>query len=184
MEINTRNLFERTFEYNPLSGDFDGPLDGGPAISRLAIPQKTKGNNILIFLEHGYTPNAENGKISVSIYSPKTVRIITLLGNMEVKIIEINELLNNEFISQFPSNKSLGIYTRLGSNEEFEIWFDRIYELYDILLPAYFYQKENVLLKTTALEYIQLFNKISEPLLMPYYKELGKDFFEWLEKVN
>jgi hypothetical protein len=184
MELKTKDLFERTFNYNPLSGYFDGPLDGGPAISRLAIPQKSKWGNILIFLEYGYKPNVENGRISMSIYRPETVRIIILQEKLEVKNIEISELLNNGFISQFPSNTPLGIDTRLGSTEELKIWFERIYELYDILLPIYFYQKENNLLKTTVLEYMQLFNKLSEPLSMPYYKKLGEDFFEWLERIN
>jgi hypothetical protein len=61
----------------------------------------------------------------------------------------------------------------------------RLYHLYDALLPAYASGREegNSQTQELAKEFRQIFNLLSEEPLRAYYKAVGADFFGWLEKV-
>jgi hypothetical protein len=63
----------------------------------------------------------------------------------------------------------------------------RLFELYDILFPAWAddaltpQRREN--LKAPAREFLKIFNQVSEPPLRPYYAALGRDWFGWLREL-
>ncbi len=64
--------------------------------------------------------------------------------------------------------------------------FNRIWTLYDILVPAY--ENQNIALsdeiKKAANEYIILFNRHAEKPLLPFYEHFGGDFLAWVRRIS
>lgn len=63
----------------------------------------------------------------------------------------------------------------------------RLYELYDILLPAFAQKSETTKVSATiqnaAIDFSERFERVSEAPLRPYYRSVGSDFFVWLEQI-
>jgi hypothetical protein len=65
--------------------------------------------------------------------------------------------------------------------------WDRIYGLYDLLIPAFVAQQgaggaaKGGAVKAEAREYMDLFRKHAEEPLLPYYQHLGGDFLRWVD---
>ena len=70
------------------------------------------------------------------------------------------------------------------SSEEFSDLRNSLYNYYDVLLPVYSGVKkiDNSVLKNSASHFINVFEKVTEPALMPYYKKMGNDFLSWIKK--
>lgn len=70
------------------------------------------------------------------------------------------------------------------SFEDFTRKRDRLYELYDELLPVYFAncKIEDSTLHASAKEFKQLFDLLSESPLWPYYRSVGGNFFDWISE--
>lgn len=68
------------------------------------------------------------------------------------------------------------------SFEEFIHQRNRLYELYDMLLPVFFAEceMEDRQLNVSSKEFITLFRLLSEPPLWPYYRAKGSEFFDWI----
>lgn len=64
--------------------------------------------------------------------------------------------------------------------------YERLYSLYDVLIPAYLEQRDRVTDTTreSAREFRRLFDQLSEPPLRPYYASFGGDFFAWTEAAS
>jgi len=63
--------------------------------------------------------------------------------------------------------------------------FEKIWELYDVLIEAYLIKDENS--KTTieaAKEYLHYFERHAEKPFMVYYKEYGGDFLKWVQDTG
>jgi hypothetical protein len=61
----------------------------------------------------------------------------------------------------------------------------RLYHDYDVLLPAFAAGLLRVTpeVKTAAADFKELFARLAERPLLPYYKVVGKDFFAWLDRI-
>ncbi|MEW8585108.1 MAG: hypothetical protein AB2531_05035, partial [Candidatus Thiodiazotropha sp.] len=62
--------------------------------------------------------------------------------------------------------------------------FDRIWTLYDILIPAFLKgDAGNEELKTAAKAYVHYFDRHAEKPLLPFYDLFGGDFLRWVGRV-
>jgi hypothetical protein len=63
--------------------------------------------------------------------------------------------------------------------------YERLYELYDALLPAYLEGRKQIADTTrkSAREFRGLFDRMAEPPLHAYYNSLGGEFFAWTESA-
>jgi hypothetical protein len=79
-------------------------------------------------------------------------------------------------VDVLPRGMSAGQY--LGHKE-------RLYQLYDLLLPPFAAGQEGPAadLRKLAAEFQSLFARLAEPPLQPYYRFVGQGFFAWLERV-
>jgi hypothetical protein len=70
--------------------------------------------------------------------------------------------------------------------QEFMQKLDRLYKVYDALLPEFAARSAAVSqeAKTAAREFAQLFELLSEPPLRPYYRAAGKGFFPWIDQAS
>jgi len=70
--------------------------------------------------------------------------------------------------------------------EEFIVQRDRLYHLYDVLMPVYVAGRPKVSeeCKQAAVEFKNLFFRLTEPPLRPYYLSEGKDFLTWVDRVG
>jgi len=62
---------------------------------------------------------------------------------------------------------------------------NRLYELYDILLPPFAAQRANLSeeQRKFAVEFQKLFPQVTEPPLEKYYRTVGKEFFNWIDQA-
>ncbi|HNT39612.1 MAG TPA: hypothetical protein PKO45_10890 [Rubrivivax sp.] len=63
---------------------------------------------------------------------------------------------------------------------------ERLLQLYDLLLPQWAQWSpavERPVLQANASEFLQVFGKVGEPPLIPYYYSLGRAFFDWVREV-
>lgn len=61
-----------------------------------------------------------------------------------------------------------------------------LYETYDVLLPAFArgVTPGDPKLKRAAQDYTTLFELLSEPPLLPYYRAVGAEFFAWVARMR
>ncbi len=63
---------------------------------------------------------------------------------------------------------------------------DHLYRLYDVLIP-YFTKKKQVdappAIRNEALEFQEIFGRLSQQFLRPYYCAVGRDFYAWVDDV-
>jgi hypothetical protein len=86
-----------------------------------------------------------------------------------------------------PEDKFLGVFNIPAgvTPEQYTADQARLYQLYDLLLPAFAAGRAAVpeQIKEAAAEFRGLFPRVAEPPLEPYYQAVGNAFFDWLARV-
>lgn len=102
------------------------------------------------------------------------------------KFKELLSVTPKDFKQTHAVNEIIGEITMPAglSFEEFTHKRDRLYKLYDELLPFFFTNCniEDPQTRVSAKEFRQLFKLLSEPPLWPYYREVGGRFFDWINQ--
>jgi hypothetical protein len=80
--------------------------------------------------------------------------------------------------------KTLGTYglPKEMSREQFLVSQQRLYQLYDMIVPSFFEGIVNDKTRQASAEFRHMFGQITESVLRPYYKNIGEQFMTWLEK--
>lgn len=86
-----------------------------------------------------------------------------------------------------PADRPIGGCLTLAerSTESFLTKQARFYQAYDDLLPSFAASSPAATesSKRAAKEYLLLFGEVTEPPLLPYYQNLGHEFFLWLRQL-
>jgi len=100
------------------------------------------------------------------------------------KFEELAAVVPGDFGQKHPPDEFLTVFKSLEGVtwKEYVTLQKRLYELYDLLLPP-FAARRTAGIKTIGVEFRELFARISETPLQPYYQAVGQEFFAWLEQV-
>lgn len=115
------------------------------------------------------------------VYAPFQKIIISY---PELNIISVQRVTSANFGIKWDDSEAVG---KIVSDPKYlgEAGFkqlDRFYELYDHILPLYL-SKPAIIdhsLKLEINEFLTLFNYFGNSPLLPYYRSLNPDFFQWL----
>jgi hypothetical protein len=66
--------------------------------------------------------------------------------------------------------------------EEYSRWRIRLFELYDFLAAAFVAGEDPRRHARRAVEFRDVFFRLSEKPLAPYYRAVGRIFFEWVDR--
>jgi hypothetical protein len=142
-------------------------------------------------------PVARNGKYSVTFLLATSIvkpnEGLLLLPPAHVvdlewpsgKLAELRAVDPRAFGLNDDPQKVLGKYDMLPNgrtSEQFLEMQSRLYELYDLLAPSFLSGAKRVDTRRTreAMEFLDLFPKVTEQPLQPYYKATAAGFFAWL----
>ncbi len=148
----------------------------------LPIPVLDPAGLSVVFL---YSKSVVRPKQPVILYTPRfLVRLSATTGN----IVEQREIMPEEFGQACPPSEIIGTHTLPDGMtlDEYKRMLDRLYELYEILLPAFASGKSHAGRGNgmVAKEFERIFSILSEQPLLPYYRATGKDFFDWIENIS
>lgn len=90
-----------------------------------------------------------------------------------------NRYLRAEFLSVFLLPEGMTV-------DQYLINMDRLYAIYDKLIPEFLSGKLRVSdeIRACVNEYKELFSMLNAPCLSLYYRAFGKDFFQWLDNIS
>jgi hypothetical protein len=161
-------------------------LEGGSVLS-LPIPVKRNQSTLLLYIYYGYKPKISDGEFSLLIYRPASVLATEwpLASSFQKK--DILDNLSKKFIDGLSKEELIGeSYTSKIENKTGEEENKELFELYDVLVPEFF--RDNTVtsdsLKSQALRFRHLFNRQCQLPLLPYYNEMGGDFFKWVTELS
>jgi hypothetical protein len=103
------------------------------------------------------------------------------------QFVELRAVNSADFGQKHPAHQPIGSVA-MPAGWNYETYLEhqtRFYKLVDYLLP-YFTAQTNSLSQEGrhfAREYLDLFQKLSEPPLLPYYESAGETFFAWIRRV-
>lgn len=143
-------------------------------------------------------PTADGFKVvflySMQILEPGTGRAIlcapthqTFVDPEAGKFEELRAISPREFGLDHEPGAIIGDYALPAgmSSEQFLQEQERLYELYDRLLPPFAARQRKATEEVVqaARQFLALFPRIAEPPLMPYYRAAGAEFFAWLAEA-
>lgn len=148
----------------------------------LPIPVIHRGGLQIVFL---FCPALALPKQPVKMAPPQymlTLNAVT--GERE----EFHAVTSKDFGLSHQRNELVGTFAIPDGMtvDEFSQKLDRLFEIYDELLPA-FVQNEITPsddIKKATDEFQQLFGIVSEPPMLPYYRAAGKEFFAWVDRFS
>ncbi len=124
------------------------------------------------------------GRINEALYkltSPRHKTVVRLDGT----IVESHSALSPSFGVDWDDSQYIGEYIPDPNmvNEQRIERRKRYFSLYNEILPLYIAKSDSLSDSEKALvsEFKSIFYIISHPPLLPYYKSLNPDFFNWLE---
>ncbi len=149
-----------------------------------SYPVLVEGNGkylvaFMYFYKRGVPPDAP--KVS----SP---RYLMLVNPTSGDIVEFKRVKPEDFGYEWPESKPLGVHdfdTAMTVDEFLEMQ-EELYNLYDTVFALY-RDRSEVSLTEKAKEmarFRELFNKLVEKPLIPYYKALNPDFYKWLDEQS
>lgn len=154
-----------------------------PDETRQSFPIPVRGDKGLrvAFL---YCPAKVVAFEGVSLMPP---HYVTHVNAQTGKFEEMKEVSPGDFGQKHPPDQFMGKFQmpKGMTSEGYVAQQKRLYKLYDLLMPPFAADQKSGSeeLKKSAKEFLELFQRLSEPPLQPYYQAAGKDFFSWLEKV-
>jgi len=151
------------------------PLESTPT---LPIPLLINEKPYLAFLF--YTAKRLNKNEKMKIFRPNT-KILINLQNAKIASYQnytvLDEFQNvgwEESIGEFPHDE-IGSMTLQEYNQNKEELIKSYDKVFDLLMSNY---QDDMLQNGFS----KLFYRLCEPCLLPFMKEIGKDFFEWLDR--
>lgn len=147
--------------------------EGGP-VPTLPIPVMQHGRLKIVFLYYHYSVRHR------SIYPPVYELI---LDASTAELEELKAITPDDYGVAHKADEAIGTLDKIPDNYIHKQ--QRLYELYDILLPYFMTGMENVTkdIKITAKEFKDQFQDLSLPPLNKFYRAVGKDFFSWLDRI-
>lgn len=144
----------------------------------LPIPVAKNGEPWIVFL---FSPSLARPKEPTKISPPSySIRLSANSG----KLKELLSVTPKDFKQKHDIGGMIGEISMPAnlSFEEFTLKRNRLYELYDELLPVFFADCDidGPRLRALVKEFNQLFELLSEPPLLPYYLAAGDKFFDWI----
>jgi hypothetical protein len=132
-----------------------------------------------------FAPSVVRQNQPVDLFPPNYVAIMKLVQG---KLVILKLIAPKDLGQSHPIDKPIGDFAMPAgmSIDEFTSLRDRLFELYDGLVP-YFAAKvpaRDPRVQASAGEFLKIFEQISEPPLKDYYQSLGKDFFGWLQTAG
>jgi hypothetical protein len=116
------------------------------------------------------------------LYCP-SYRIVVNAGSG--RFVELEEVEPSDFGLAEPADGVIGDANLPPdiTSEEFIAKEQRLYDLYDRLLPVLGTKAGQVAeaVRRDAREFVALFREVAEPPLLPYYRVAGKAFLDWLQ---
>lgn len=122
------------------------------------------------------------GADTVEVYAPEYV---ALLSPRDGHLLRMYGITPAEF-GQPEVEGSLGnwqINPAESPPEDAQAEWERLRTTYDTVLPVYFEQRSiSSALRLQIQAFRTLFTRLSEPPLQPYYRQIGRSFFDWLDR--
>lgn len=147
----------------------------------LPVPLFRNGNLLIAFL---YCPALALPKQPVKMSPPQ---YLLSLRSDTGSLFELKAVAPRDFGQTHKPGEMIGTFAlpEKMTVEDFIIKQDRLYGLYDILLPEFTLRKTKVdpRTKAAAREFNLLFPLLSEPPLKPYYRSLGMEYFNWVDEI-
>ena len=148
----------------------------------LPVPVLDSAGLSLVFL---YSKAVVRPKQPAILYPPRfLVRLSATAGD----VVEQREVLPEEFGQASTPSEVIGTYALPDGMtlDEYKKMLDRLYALYDILIPAFASGKSPAGSDTVlaANEFRRIFSILGEYPLLPYYQATGKGFFDWIENLS
>lgn len=147
----------------------------------LPVPVFRNGNLLIAFL---YCPALALPKRPVKMSPPQH---IVFLRADTGSLVELRAITSKDFGQNHRPGELIGTFgiPEKMTVEDFIIKLDRLYGLYDILLPEFALRKTKTdpRIKAAAREFNALFPLLSEPPLKPYYRSLGMEYFNWVDEI-
>lgn len=120
------------------------------------------------------------------LYRISSPRHKTIVNFVDGTIVETYAATSKSFGVDWDDSKPVGEYIPEPdvSYEQQVKRRKRFFALYNIILPLYINKNSqlNENNKELVVEFRTIFYKISHPSLLPYYKSMNPDFFNWLEE--
>ena len=147
----------------------------------LPIPAFRNGNLLIAFL---YCPALALPKQPVKMGPPQYV---VFLQPHTGAVVELKAVAPSDFGQYDKPSDMIGTFglPEKMTADDFTVKQDRLYGLYDILLPEFALRKTKAdpRVKAAAREFNALFPLLSEPPLKPYYRSLGIEYFNWVDEI-
>lgn len=180
--FNMKEVFEKV-RFHP---DFENVLPDETATS-LPVPLLVQQNGAteirMVFFHYYMTKNSATG-INTSSISPPWQK--TIVRYPELTIVETKSATSKSFGVDWDDSKPVGEYVADPdiSYDQIVEQRDRFFSLYDKILPLYIAKASSLSdgAKQDIKEFNSLFREVGFPSLMPYYKSLNPDFFQWLDQ--
>jgi hypothetical protein len=158
-----------------------GPSSGPTTHRSLPVPIHGPTGLRVAFM---YAPGGKTeGSPGLLLYAPNYLAFFDVeVGEFEeLKAVDPGELGTN-----LPSGQPIGTHSP-GSSSADELASKQalLYRDYDVLMGSFGAGLTSVSqdVRDAAREYMELFHKLAEPPLFPYYQFLGRQFFGWLSQI-
>ncbi len=109
---------------------------------------------------------------------------IAALDPLTGAVVDARRVLAVEF-NQAAAGDFIGIHKQTMSVEQHQSLESRLYELYDLLSPVFAARNtvDTPELRDAAAEFQQVFGQLTDDFLHPYYRAMGREFFDWLDSA-
>lgn len=173
--------FMKTKELVGLAGKKSNPIVGEPSRQSFPIPiLRASGLNIVFLYCRPFFRPPQPAKL----FPPEYM----LTMNAQGEFVELRPVSPKEFGQSHKPDEFIGSYAMPEgmTSEQCLQKMDRLYHLYDVLLPAFYSRqlKAGQEVRAAAREFTELFRMLGEQPLEPYYHFIGKDFFNWIDQVS
>jgi len=177
----TGQMFMKTAELARLAGVKSNPVVGEPSRQSFPVPAFRSGRLHVLFL---YCRPFFRPPHPAQLFPPEYLLTLSATG----EFIELRPVTPREFGQSHKPEEIIGAYALPAGMTSDQVLqaTDRLYRLYDLLLPGFYARPmsaEQEIIKS-AKEFKELFRLLSEAPLQPYYRFLGKDFFNWIDQVS
>jgi hypothetical protein len=145
------------------------PRSGGGDATSYPIPVRSEGRVLVAAFE--YEAGYDIPKRTNHIGPPSLVRFFDPATGARVRE------------EKRPAAAALGTEAFDVPRAEYRELLPELYRAYDVLLPAFARgdAKPAPEVRTAAKSYQRAFARVSGKLLLPYYREIGKDWFTWID---
>jgi hypothetical protein len=174
-------MFMKTAEWVRLAGVMSNPVVGEPSRQSFPIPVLLPGrlNIVLLYCRPVFRPPHPE-----KLFPPEYLLTLHATG----EFVELRPVTPREFGQSHKPEEIIGAYALPAGMTSDQVLqaTDRLYRLYDLLLPGFYARPMSAgqeIIKA-AKEFKELFRLLSEAPLQPYYRFLGKDFFNWIDQVS